>query len=74
MGLTNKDKLILWLAGSGFNEAKTTEILANKRVVWELEQSPVDALGLLESLSSVDFNLWPKSAKEKLDFLIIFNN
>jgi len=61
-----KDKLELWLEAAGHTPS---DILADERVKWELEQDSVDAVGLMRALP---WGIRPQGARKQLEFIMLF--
>jgi hypothetical protein len=69
-------KLVLWLAGSGIDEAKTQAILADEKVQHVLSNAPDDKVWLIEALNDAGCKLGVRpvdlaNPREMLQFMAL---
>ena len=72
--MTLETKLLLWMDGSGIDQEKSKQILADKKVQYVMANAPNDGLWLMEALNSAGSPLGVrpvdrKNPREQLQFL-----
>ena len=65
--MMNANKLGLWCAAYGIDAPTTAKINGEPRIKWELQEHPVDAKGLLDTVKSLVVRLGCQEAQAELN-------